>query len=79
MIYTDLNTPVNHVVFADEHDVCQFCLDEEVEKQKRPRATIEEEMRGKLDGQKVFILPNYKGERFVVCRDHMEKTWETLK
>ena len=74
----NFNEPVNHTVIADDDDYCRFCADEIVEEKHIPRAEAAQKCMGKVEGQKVFIMPNYRGDRYVICKDHMQKVWEEL-
>lgn len=78
MLYENAHIPTNHVIIADDMDVCEFCMQEKCETDHIHYIKATEELKGKWEGQKMFCLPNYRGDRLVICKDCMEKVMAEL-
>lgn len=78
MLYTNTHIPTNHVVLADDQDVCHFCMQRKCDEEHIHRIKATDELKGKYEGQRMFCLPNYRGDRLVICKDCMAEVWAEL-
>lgn len=69
---------VLNVYVASDSDVCNICLDEFTEKNKVTYSMAREQLKGKLNGERIFKL-KFHGGIYIICEHHLKKILDMVE
>ena len=67
----------NGITYGNSTDACVMCAKKIADEKKEGLRFALRELRGKYEGQKMFLVPNLS-ERVVVCSECVKKAAKTL-
>lgn len=67
-----------NVYIASDDDTCNLCLDEFTAKNKVTYAMAREQLKGKLNGERIFKL-KFHGGIYIICEHHLKQILEAME
>ena len=66
-----------NVYIASNDDICNICLDEFTIKNKVTYVQAREQLKGKLNGERIFKL-RFHGGTYILCEHHLRKILDMI-
>lgn len=66
-----------NVYIASNDDICNLCLDEFTIKNKVTYVQAREQLKGKLNGERIFKL-RFHGGTYILCEHHLRKILDMI-